>query len=65
MNEGDIINNVRNSQGIISTETLLAHHPYVTDVQAELTKLEQEQQKQMEQMMAYQQLAGGDKNAEE
>ena len=65
VNEGDIINNVRNSQGIISTETLLAHHPYVTDVQAEMAKLEQEQQKQMEQMMAYQQPAGGDENAEE
>lgn len=55
VNEGDIINNVKNSQGIISTETLLAHHPYVTDVQSEMQKLEEEQKRQLEQLMPYQQ----------
>lgn len=67
VNEGDIINNVRNSQGIVSTETLLAHHPYVDDIQAELAKLEEEQLKQMEQMMAYQQIAdnGGEGDEEQ
>ena len=56
VNEGDIIANVKNSVGLVSNETLLAHHPFVTDVQAEMKKLEEEQSKQMEQMMAYQQV---------
>ncbi len=66
VNEGDIINNVRNSQGLVSTETLLAHHPFVTDVQAEIQRLDAEQLKQMEQMMMYQQVtnAGGGDDAE-
>ncbi len=67
VNEGDIIANVKNSAGIVSNETLLAHHPFVTDVQAEMKKLEEEQLKQMEQMMAYQQItdAGGSDENEE
>jgi SPP1 family phage portal protein len=44
MNEADIINNVKNSVGILSTETLIANHPWVTDVQAEIERLDKEKQ---------------------
>lgn len=44
MNEVDIINNIKNSVGILSKETLIAQHPWVNDVVAELKRLEKEQQ---------------------
>lgn len=43
MNETDIINNIRNSVGIISDETLVEAHPYVTDPKKELQRLKSEQ----------------------
>ena len=42
MNETDIINNIRNSVGILSDETLVAQHPWVNDVGAELERLKKE-----------------------
>ena len=44
VNETDIINNVVSSQGIVSKRTLLANHPWVEDVDAELEALEKEQE---------------------
>lgn len=38
MNEGDVIQNIRNSLGILSDETLVAQHPFVEDVAAELER---------------------------
>ena len=43
MNEGDIINNIRNSVGILSDETLVAQHPFVDDLQGELERKRLEQ----------------------
>lgn len=43
VNDADAIANVSKSEGLISKETLLAHHPYVTDVKAELERMEKEQ----------------------
>lgn len=43
LNETDIINNVRNSVGIISQETLIEAHPYVTDAEKELQRIKEEQ----------------------
>lgn len=43
MNETDVINNIRNSVGIISTETLVESHPYVTDPKKEMARLKSEQ----------------------
>ena len=40
--ETDTINNVKNSVGILSEETLVAQHPWVTDVQAELERIRKE-----------------------
>lgn len=49
MNEADIINNARNSLEILSRETVVANHPWVTDPTAELEKIEQEKQENIEQ----------------
>jgi SPP1 family phage portal protein len=42
MDETSIIANIRNSIGIISTETLVAQHPWVVDAELELARLEKE-----------------------
>lgn len=44
MNEGDTINNCRNSVGVISNETIIANHPWVKDVVEEERRLKAEQQ---------------------
>lgn len=65
MNESDIINDIRNSVGILSTETLVAVHPWVTDVAAELGRLDKEKQEAVD---AYQDAfddSGGDRDGEE
>ncbi|WP_121640614.1 phage portal protein [Virgibacillus sp. Bac330] len=45
-NRTEEINNANSSMGIVSKETALANHPFVTDVQAELERLELEEEKQ-------------------
>ncbi|MGG1598047.1 phage portal protein [Paenibacillus naphthalenovorans] len=42
INETDAITNIRNSMGILSDETLVAQHPWVTDVQEELERIQKE-----------------------
>ncbi len=39
INESEIIKNINNSVGILSDETLIAQHPWVNDVQTELSRL--------------------------
>lgn len=53
VNDSEVISDIRESQGIVSQETLLAHHPFVSDVQSEMKKLDKEQQKQMGEMNPY------------
>ena len=48
MDEGQIIENIRNSEGILSNETLIAQHPWVQNIEDELKKLERERQKERE-----------------
>jgi SPP1 family phage portal protein len=48
MNESDIINNVKNSVGILSMKTILAHNPWVDDVSAELERLNKEKQEDID-----------------
>lgn len=43
VNESDVINNCRSSVGILSTETIIANHPWTTDTAEELKRLQQEQ----------------------
>ena len=42
MDETDIINNCNNSRGLVSTDTILANHPWVRDIQDEKEKLAKE-----------------------
>ena len=46
MDEATTIQNIQNSTGILSTETLVAHHPWVTDINAELDRLNEEKEAQ-------------------
>lgn len=48
MDEGQIIENIRNSEGILSNETLIAQHPWVQNIEEELQKLDEERQKEQE-----------------
>lgn len=64
VNDAEIISEIQQSQGLVSQETLLAHHPFVTDIQAEKEQLKQEQQEQLAQMMTYQMATGGENNAD-
>jgi len=48
INESDVINDCKNSSGIISDETILANHPWVTDLDKELERKKAEQEEAME-----------------
>lgn len=48
VNETDVINNAKISQGLISTRTILQNHPWVEDVEEEEKALEEEKKKAME-----------------
>ena len=49
MNESVIVENCMKSVGIISNETIISMHPWTTNVEAELKRLEEQQKKEMEQ----------------
>ena len=51
MVESEVINNIRNSVGILSDETLVAQHPWVDDVQLELKRIAKQKQAEQEAMM--------------
>lgn len=48
VNESEMIANCKNSVGIVSTETIIANHPFTRDPKAELKALEEEKQKNIE-----------------
>lgn len=60
INEKEQIESVKNSEGIVSHETLVEHHPYVHDVDEELDRLEKEAQEaadaEAEQAKRYQEM---------
>lgn len=45
VNESEIINDIKNSVGIISNQTLIKNHPYVNDYQDEIENMESEKEK--------------------
>lgn len=55
--ESDVINNIKNSVGILSNETLVAQHPWVDDVTKELDLLKKEKEDAMAEMQ--EQMYGG------
>ncbi|ASS76829.1 phage portal protein [Tumebacillus algifaecis] len=48
INETEAVNNVRNSAGTVSEETLVANHPFVTDVSLELERLRKQRQSELD-----------------
>lgn len=48
VNESDIITDIRNSVGIISNETLIKNHPYVSDIQEEMENLNREKKQNID-----------------
>ena len=53
ISEAEVITDIRNSVGILSDETLVANHPYVTDPQAEMERKAAERQASMEALNDY------------
>lgn len=47
VNESEVITNCRNSEGVISKETIIANHPWVKDTAEELKRLQTEQQEEL------------------
>lgn len=53
INESQVITDAKNSEGIISKETQLANHPWVTDVKEELKRMEAEEKAAMDRAEEY------------
>lgn len=56
INETDVINNIRNSVGILSEETLISQHPWVTDANVEMERIKKEQNEKLNDINPYNQL---------
>ncbi len=52
MVESEVIENIRNSIGILSDETLVAQHPWVDDVELELKRKRKQQEEEQKQLLA-------------
>lgn len=52
MDESSTIDNIQKSVGILSTETLISQHPWVTNVESELSKLSEEEENKVDQYSA-------------
>lgn len=48
LNESDVINNIKNSVGILSDETLIANHPWVDDPDEELERVKKQKEEEMD-----------------
>lgn len=48
LNTSEDITNCKNSVGLLSMKTILAHHPFVTDVDAEMDQIEEEKQENLD-----------------
>jgi SPP1 family phage portal protein len=53
INETDAITNAKSSEGVISKKTIVANHPWVTDLQDELDQIEKEQEEDLERFGDY------------
>ena len=45
INETEVIENCKNSVGIISDKTIITNHPWIKDVEAEIKELESQEEK--------------------
>lgn len=65
MNESEVIDNCSKSVGILSNETVIGQHPWITDVDKELQRVKDEKQEIMDDYMgAFPTHEGGDGNAQ-
>ena len=48
INEADVINNIKNSVGILSDETLVAQHPWIDDPDEEMKRLKKQKEEAMD-----------------
>lgn len=53
INEGDAIQNCMTSKGVISDETIMAHHPWVVDLAKEKRQVEAEHANELAEMTAF------------
>ena len=47
VNESEVINNVLQSKGIVSEQTLLSNHPWVLDADHELRQIEEDDERSL------------------
>lgn len=50
INESDVVANCKNSIGIISDETIIANHPWVTDLDREIERVKEQREEELKQM---------------
>lgn len=62
VNEQELIENCKNSIGIISMKTIRAKHPYVTDIEKEEKQIEIEEQEENEYAQAFNNLQNNSNN---
>jgi SPP1 family phage portal protein len=60
INETEAVTNAKSSVGIISDETILTNHPWVTDTTEELQRLEKQKEDDLKRMQEYGGLGGSD-----
>ena len=53
VNESEAITDCQQSMGVISRETIVGQHPWVTDVEEEMARIKAEEQEQLERMDSY------------
>ena len=53
MDEGQIIENIRNSEGILSDETLIGQHPWTDDTQKEMERLQNQKEKEQKEISGH------------
>ncbi|OMD06269.1 hypothetical protein BJP50_31915 [Paenibacillus odorifer] len=53
INESEAITDASNSMGVISKETIVANHPWVTNTKEELARIEAEEQAELKKMDDY------------
>lgn len=59
VSESAVITDIQNSVGILSSETLVSQHPWVSDVQQELKRVEEEQAKKQAELDEYRKAFAG------
>lgn len=64
INESQVIEDIKNSFGVLSEETLVANHPWVTDVQDEMERKAKESNESFEDTDPYNNLGYGQPNEE-